>query len=109
MSYTIDFSRFTDPVAKREAGINAAQSYLGDQFPKVIELVTQSVKAGEFTTRKQVHFAMSFVGVQGYPVDALIEKYWPGLAAAAEPVNRQTAAEIEAEIEKAIEEKVENA
>lgn len=79
--YTINFSGYTDPVAKATKAIDAVKAYLGDLYPRVIESVTRSVKAGEFTSRKHIHFAMSFVGVQGYPVDALIDTYWPDMPA----------------------------
>ena len=77
MKYTIKFSG--DNKAKK--AIKATQDYLGDRFASTIELFTQAIEAGEIATRQQAHLAMSFVGIQGYPVDALIEKYWPTLTA----------------------------
>jgi hypothetical protein len=81
MSYTIDFAGHADPVAKRDAAVNAAKAYLGDRYTGIINAVTQAIDAGELTTRKQVHLAMSFAGIQGYPVDALTDTYWPSLPA----------------------------
>ena len=80
MSYTIDF---TDSDTKRKAdrAIKAAESYLGDKFEEIIGLFTQGIAAGEITTRKHVRLGMSFAGVQGYPVEAIIDKYWPSLPA----------------------------
>jgi hypothetical protein len=58
-----------------------AETYLGDRFTEIIGLFTQSINAGEITTRRQVRFVMSFVGIQGITVDAIIDKYWPSLPA----------------------------
>ena len=58
-----------------------AETYLGDRFTEVIEMFTQAIAAGEVTTQRQVRFVMAFVGIQGCPVDALIERYWPSLPA----------------------------
>lgn len=74
---------YTDLPAGRKAAkaIEDVKSYLGDRFPEIIGLLTQAIEAGKIKTQNQMHLAMSFVGVQGYPVDALIEKYWPTLTA----------------------------
>lgn len=83
MSYTIEYPA-TDP-NRAERALAAAEAYLGDKFPGTIELFTQAITDGEITTRQQVHFGMSFVGIQGYPVEAIIGKYWPSLPAAEMP------------------------
>lgn len=81
MTYTIEFTD-VDPKRKAARAIEAAKDYLGeDRFTEVIGLFTGAIKAGEITTRKHVRLGMSFVGIQGYPVEALIEKYWPTLPA----------------------------
>ncbi len=78
-SYTIEFPP-SDPDRATKA-IEATKAYLGDRFAGTIELFTQAIKAGEMTTRKHVHLGMSFAGIQGFPVDAIIERYWPTLPA----------------------------
>ena len=80
MTYTIDFSD-SDPARKADRAIAAAEAYLGDKFTETIELFTRAITDGEITTRKHVRLGMSFVGIRGYPVEALIEKYWPSLPA----------------------------
>lgn len=80
MTYTIDFTD-TDPKRKAARAIEATESYLGDKFTEIIGLFTQGIEAGELTTRKQVRLGMAFAGIQGYPVEAIIEKYWPSLPA----------------------------
>jgi hypothetical protein len=74
---------YTDLPTDRKAAkaIEDTKAYLGDRFAEIIGMFTQAIEAGEITTRKHVHLAMSFAGIQGYPVDALIEKYWPSLTA----------------------------
>jgi hypothetical protein len=74
---------YTDLPTGRKAAkaIEDTKAYLGDRFAEIIGMFTQAIEAGEITTRKHVHLAMSFAGIQGYPVDALIEKYWPSLTA----------------------------
>ena len=79
MSYTIEYPA-TDPDRATKA-IEATKAYLGDRFDGIISLFTQAIEAGEIATRQQAHLAMSFAGIQGYPVDALIERYWPTLPA----------------------------
>ena len=79
MTYTIEYPA-TDPDRAVKA-IAGAESYLGDKFTEIIGLFTQGIEAGELTTRKQVRLGMAFAGIQGYPVEALIEKYWPSLPA----------------------------
>ena len=80
MKYTIKFTD-TDQQRKAEKAIKAAQDYLGERFDQIIKLFTESIENGEITTRKQLHFAMSFAGIHGYPVDALIKRYWSTLPA----------------------------
>jgi hypothetical protein len=80
MSYTIDFTGLAQEQKATQA-IAAAEAYLGDRFAGIIEMFTQAIEAGELTTRKHVHLGMSFAGVRGYPVEAIIEKYWPALPA----------------------------
>jgi hypothetical protein len=80
MSYTIDFSD-SDPKQKAARAIEAAEDYLGDKFSEIIGLFTLGIEKGELTTRKHVHIGMSLAGIQGYPVAAIIEKYWPTLPA----------------------------
>ena len=80
MTYTIDFTD-ADPKRKADRAIKAAEAYLGDKFTEIIGLFARAITDGEVTTRRQVHLAMSFVGVQGFPVEAIIEKHWPTLPA----------------------------
>jgi len=80
MKYTINY---TDLPAGRKAAkaIEDTKEYLGDKFAEIIGMFTAAIEEGELTTRKHVHLAMSFIGVQGYPVDAMIDSYWPTLTA----------------------------
>ena len=80
MSYTIEFPA-TDPNRAVKA-IEATKAYLGDKFTEVINLFTKAINAGEIENRRQVHLGMAFAGIRGYPVDAIIERYWPTLPAA---------------------------
>ncbi len=69
------------PYTIADRAIADAESYLGDQFPKVIARVSQAIEEGELTTRKQVRFVMWFVGIEGITVDDITDKYWPLLPA----------------------------
>ena len=81
MAYTVDFSGVA-PEQKAAQAIVAAKDYLGeDRFAEVIRILSESITAGEIENRRQVRLAMSFVGIRGYPVDAIIEEHWPGLPA----------------------------
>ena len=81
MSYTIDFSG-SAPEQKAVQAIEAAKAYLGDKFfAELIRILSEGIAAGKIENRRQVHLAMSFVGVQGFPVEAIIDKYWPSLPA----------------------------
>jgi hypothetical protein len=80
MKHAIDYANLP-PEQKANKALADTQSYLGDRFDHIIALLTEEIELGHFKTRKQIHFAMSFVGVQGYPVAVLIDKYWPTLPA----------------------------
>ncbi len=79
MTYTIEYPA-ADP-NRAERALAAAESYLGDRFAGTIELFTRAIADGEVENRRQVRLGMSFAGIQGYPVEAIIEKYWPTLPA----------------------------
>ncbi len=80
MKTTINYTNL--PIDRKAVkAIEDTKAYLGDRFAEIIGMFTQAITDGEITTRQQAHLAMSFVGVEGYPVDAMIDSYWPTLTA----------------------------
>ena len=68
MSYTIDYSNESDPIAKHNKAIEDIKEYVGeDRF----ETLTQQIKE-EYPNMslEQFQLVVSFAGVQGYPAKA---------------------------------------
>lgn len=70
MHNTIDYSSYTDPAAKRQAAIADLRNWLSpERFTKIYDILIAEPRE---TRRSQAHMLLDFLGVRGYPVDALI-------------------------------------
>jgi hypothetical protein len=70
--YTVDYSGLEGD-AKRDAAIEDIIGYLGlEKFRKISAILSAAIGAGE--EDDAIRFTLSFVGVQGYPATAWLEK-----------------------------------
>ena len=73
MSYEIQYDLSLPEQAQAQA-IADCKDWLGSKkFKQVISLL--KADKGR-TSRKMVVFALSFQGIQGYPAEAMVNKYW---------------------------------
>ena len=73
MSYEIKYD-LTLPEAAEAKAVADCKEWLGSKnFKKVVNLL--KADKGR-TSRKMVVFALSFQGIQGYPAEAMVNKYW---------------------------------
>lgn len=71
MSYTIEYKGTQEE--KDERAMKDIRSFLGnDLFERIEKLLSE--KTGKTITRKEWHFSLSFVGIQGYPCEAWARK-----------------------------------
>lgn len=70
MKQTINYAKI-DPAKQAEKAIADARFY----NPKGMEVIEAHLKHKEIKTRRDLHFFMGFIGVQGYPVEALADLY----------------------------------
>ena len=72
MSYTVDYSQLSGK-AKRNAALEDVRTFLGETlYEKVCELIRTSTD-----TPEQCANALAFVGVRGYPAQAMVEAFHP--------------------------------
>jgi hypothetical protein len=73
MSYNIEYDLSLPEQAQAQA-IADCKDWLGSKkFKKVINLLKEDKGR---TSRNIVIFALSFQGIQGYPAEAMVNKYW---------------------------------
>ena len=74
MSHTVDYSKLAE-TEKYNKAIEDCRFYLGDSFEKVITAIKETISEIDDENKLDmvVGFHLSFVGIQGYPVTALIE------------------------------------
>ena len=70
MHYDINYSALPEETKSRKACVDALD-YMG---PKAYRALSRFMRTGKYT-REQIHFAASFAGVQGYPIDAMLDRY----------------------------------
>lgn len=75
MHYSVDYSSFTDEVAKHNCAIQDIKEYLGEERFKNITQIAKDQP--EPFTLEQFTLAVSFAGVQGYPVKAWYNYCYP--------------------------------
>jgi hypothetical protein len=73
MSYEIEYSDLESPATVQQA-LNDCKQWLGKaQFKKVSEILRADQGR---TPRHLVRFGLMMQGIQGYPAEAMIDKYW---------------------------------
>jgi hypothetical protein len=73
MSYEIEYSDTESPATIQQA-LHDCEQWLGNaQFKKVCEIL--QADNGQ-TPRHLVRFGLMMQGIQGYPAEAMIDKYW---------------------------------
>jgi hypothetical protein len=73
MSYNIEYDLSLPEQAQAQA-IADCKDWLGSKkFKKVVNLLKEDKGR---TSRNIVIFALSFQGIQGYPAEAMVNKYW---------------------------------
>lgn len=66
----------SDRVKADEKAIEDVKFWLGDRFDEVMD----TMKRCDGAEPREVYFAMSFAGIQGYPVGAIMRTYMPKTA-----------------------------
>ena len=73
MSYEIKYDTSLAETAEAKA-IADCKEWLGSKrFNKVVKLLKDDKGR---TSRRMVVFALSFQGIQGYPAEVMVNKYW---------------------------------
>ena len=72
--YTVDYSSAPSPEVKREMALEDVRGYLGSvkRYEEVLNLVRSMIVLR--WSDEAIRIGMSFVGIEGYPVTALIEQ-----------------------------------
>ena len=73
-SYTIDYSDIPDGDQKMYCAIHDCKEYLGTRRFKKLVFLLQEDKGR--TSRYLVKLGLSLQGIQGYPADAMIDRFW---------------------------------
>jgi len=73
MSYEIKYKE-TDSVKTQDKAIQDCKDWLGeDQFNKVVGILRTR---DEKVNQNMMLLALSFQGIQGYPAEVMLERYW---------------------------------
>jgi hypothetical protein len=73
MSYEIKYKE-TDSVETQDKAIQDCKDWLGeDQFNKVVGILRTR---DEKVNQNMMLLALSFQGIQGYPAEVMLERYW---------------------------------
>lgn len=73
-SYTIDYSDIPDGDQKMYRAIQDCKAYLGTRRFKKLVYILQGDKGQ--TPKHLVRIGLSFQGIQGYPAEAMMDKFW---------------------------------
>lgn len=73
MSYTVKYQQ-TNEAEKQAAALKDCKEWLGaKQFNKVTKILKADNGA---SSRHMIRLGLAMVGIQGYPAEAMIDKYW---------------------------------
>ncbi len=73
MHYEIKYDE-TDSVETQDKAIQDCKDWLGEeQFDKVVNHLRNTEVTG---SRNLMRLALSFQGIQGYPAEVMLERYW---------------------------------
>ena len=74
MHYTVEYVGYENPEAKADAAIADCKKWLGKkQFAKVVKIL--QADKGQ-STRQLVLFGLSMQGIQGFPAEVMLGRYW---------------------------------
>lgn len=74
MHYTVEYVGYENPEAKADAAIADCKKWLGKkQFAQVVRILQND--KGQ-STRQLVLFGLAMQGIQGYPAEVMVGRYW---------------------------------
>jgi hypothetical protein len=76
MKYEINYTKIDNEGEKRAKAVKDIKNYLGTKTFNKIKKILLDCYAGR-PTEKQLAIDLWFVGIEGYPVQALAETLWP--------------------------------
>ena len=73
MGYTINYAGM-EPAAAADKAVKDAKQWLGGgRFNKIVKILQGNEGV---MSRNEAHFVLNMIGVQGFPAEVMIERYW---------------------------------
>ncbi len=73
MGYTINYAGM-EPAAAADKAVKDAKQWLGGgRFNKIVKILQGNEGV---MSRDDVHYVLNMIGVQGFPAEVMIERYW---------------------------------